>query len=117
METENKLLSSPYGRKKLREFLRILRLELPPIVPVEVRTGNPGKDNQAYLHLLFDENGNPKKFRMVIDRNLHTDALQHVIAHEWAHALGWGTESGRLRPHGPEWGMFMHLVWTALVED
>lgn len=110
-------LNSEEGRRKLRRFLRVLRKELPPVVPVEVRTGDPGEDNQAYLHLLFDQEGRPSKFRMVIDRNLHLDALQHVLAHEWAHALGWGTESGRLRPHGPEWGMFMHLVWTVLVEE
>tara|TARA_R110002012_G_scaffold316160_1_gene530796 strand:+ start:409 stop:633 length:225 start_codon:yes stop_codon:yes gene_type:complete len=56
-------------------------------------------------------------FIIRVNKELDEVAQVLVLIHEWAHALSWGSESHRIRNHGPEWGIAMSRVWQALNED
>ena len=66
---------------------------------------------------LVAKDGETPRFRIRVDRAIAEEAQVYVLLHEWAHALSWGSESHRIRHHGPEWGIAMSRIWQALVED
>jgi predicted SprT family Zn-dependent metalloprotease len=66
---------------------------------------------------LIAKEGKSPRFAIRIDNKLSVDAQFYVLLHEWAHALSWGSESHRIRFHGPEWGLAMSRIWQSLLED
>lgn len=101
---------------KLRDWTRHLRQELPPVLPVEVRRAKLRRED-GDCTLLRREDGSPYRIRIRIDSRLGMHAAFHVLLHEWAHALAWTTESPRVEDHGPEWGLAMARIWTAICEE
>lgn len=101
---------------KLRDWARLLRHELPTLLPVEVRRARL-RGVEGDCCLMRRQDGTPYRFRIRIDNRLGTHAAFHVLVHEYAHALAWTTESPRVEDHGPEWGLAMARIWTAICEE
>ena len=98
----------------LREWSRELRRELPPILPIEVRRSRMRPKDHGDCDVLRRADGTPYKFRVRINSRLDAEAALHVLAHEWAHALSWSSDSTRIAEHSPEWGLAMAHVWNVL---
>ena len=102
--------------KDLREYLRTLRVVLPPILPVRVRVTRMAEDDQGECQLVRPKASGPY-FVIRISKALDAEALVHVLTHEWAHALAWQSDATTLRDHGVEWGIAYARVWTALIAE
>lgn len=101
----------------LREWSRDLRRELPPLLPIEVRRAKMRPRDHGDCDVLRRVDGSPYKFRIRINAKLDAEAALHVLAHEWAHALSWSSDSDRIEEHSAEWGLAMARVWNILGGD
>jgi len=94
--------------------IRQLRVLVPPVWSVKVRRVRLADFGDCSLVVKV---GQAPYYSIRVNRELRDDAQIFVLLHEWAHALSWGTESHRVRAHGPEWGIAMSRIWQALMED
>jgi len=99
-----------------RKSARDLRVLAPPVWAVSVRRCKMPAGDHGDCSLVSKDGGQPH-FRIRVAKALPEEAQVYVLLHEWAHALSWGSESHRIRAHGPEWGIAMSRIWQALVED
>ena len=94
---------------------RALRVLVPPVWSIKVRRCKMPDGTHGDCALVTS---NPTPHYVVrVDKELDEQAQIYVLMHEWAHALSWGSESHRIRNHGPEWGIAMSRIWQAFVED
>ena len=97
-----------------RETAKQLRVLIPPVWPVTTRRLK--MEDHGDCTFLKESKLGPF-FVIRVNKELDEVAQVLVLIHEWAHALSWGSESHRIRNHGPEWGIAMSRVWQALNED
>lgn len=95
---------------------RQLRVLVPPVWPIRVRRTQL---EDSYGDCTFFRGGNRQEpyFMIRIAKGMGPAAETLVLVHEWAHALSWGSDSHRIRSHGPEWGIALSRIWQALYED
>jgi len=98
----------------LRVVLRQLRVLNPPVWPVIVR--RVVMDDYGDCAFVKESRKGPH-FVIRVSKSLDGMATIFVLLHEWAHALSWGSDSHRIRNHGPEWGIAMSRIWQSLYED
>jgi predicted metallopeptidase len=98
-----------------RNAIRQLRILTPPVWGVKVRRA-PLADSHGDCSLVAREGKTPY-YAIRVSSDLSEEAQVLVLMHEWAHALSWGTDSHRVRAHGPEWGLAMSRIWQGLMED
>lgn len=98
-----------------RTTIRRLRVLVPPVWPVKVRRRPLDAVHGDCAFVTKSKHGT--HFRIRVDASLSPEASIFVLIHEWAHALSWGSDSHRIRNHGPEWGIAMSRIWQALLED
>jgi len=104
------------ARCEFRSLTRELRVLTPPVWEVRVRRTALPEGTQGDCSLRMRKGEEPHYF-IRVSADLGPEAQVYVLLHEWAHALSWGSESHRIRDHGPEWGIAMSRVWQALLED
>lgn len=102
------------GGLEFRSVIRQLRVLIPPVWEVRVRRVKMSDFGDCSL---VAKPGRRPYYSIRVNRELAEDTQLFVLLHEWAHALSWGTESHRVRAHGPEWGLAMSRIWQALMED
>ena len=100
--------------KKFAKMVRELRVLVPPVWAVSVRRAKMFDDGDCEL---VRKEGKTPHFVIRVNKELPHEAMIYVLMHEWAHALSWGSESHRIRAHGPEWGIAMSRIWQQLLED
>ena len=103
-----------FEEKDFRKAVRDLRVLVPPVWPVSVRRAKMQGDGDCEL---IHKKGKSPYFVIRVNKELPVEAMFYVLLHEWAHALSWGSESHRIRAHGPEWGIAMSRIWQQLLED
>lgn len=97
----------------LRKLLRQLRKELPPLWAVRVR--------HVYLKKfrgdcnMFFHRGRKPYFYIRLLPGQTAQQLKDTLAHEWAHAMTWGTEA--LPDHSAEWGVAYARCYTLLLDE
>jgi hypothetical protein len=102
--------------RDFRTMARELRVLTPPVWPVRVRRMELPEDSQGDCALLTPK-GKPPYYIIRVSAALSEEAQVHVLLHEWAHALSWGSDSHRVGNHGPEWGIAMSRIWQAVLEN
>jgi hypothetical protein len=97
----------------MRQWAGVLRRKLPPTLPVRVLRAAL-RDEDGTCQLVYDRRGRPDHFRILIRRGIKDRSLLwHVLVHEYAHALTWGTTAG-IEHHGDDWGIMQARVYRAL---
>lgn len=103
-----------------------LRIHCRPPLPVVVRPGITGPENDGFCVRKGD------KFLITIDDTLRYDGVLNTLLHEWAHALAWNYLLERASKelaadeitaatfedisHGPEFGVAFAFVWRTFVK-
>ena len=98
-----------------RAMARDLRVLTPPVWKVRVRRTKLSDENHGDCTLVTS--GKEPHYLIRVSSDLAEDTQVYVLIHEWAHCLSWGSESHRIRAHGPEWGIAMSRIWQAVLED
>jgi len=110
------LIQAPKHDSGFIKIARELRVLVPPVWPVRVRRCKMPEGVHGDCALVVKKPSEPH-YVIRVAKDLDEQAQVYVLMHEWAHALSWGSESHRIRNHGPEWGIAMSRIWQALVED
>ena len=112
----SKLTNASEHASGFRKTARDLRVLAPPVWAVSVKRCKMPEGVHGDCSLVAKE-GQQARYIIRVAKDIPEEAQVYVLLHEWAHALSWGSESHRIRAHGPEWGIAMSRIWQALVED
>ena len=97
-----------------RDASKALRVLVPLVWPVSIRrVSMPDWGDCTFVK----ESKKGPMFIIRVSKELDEDCAIMILLHEWAHALSWGSDSHRIRSHGPEWGIAMSRIWQAMIED
>ena len=94
----------------IKALARRLRELAPPLLPVRVHVRDE-LDAWGYANLRRVK-GRANNFSVEIKRT-HRQIMRDTLIHEWAHCLAW-REGELVEDHGPEWGLAMSAIYTAL---
>ena len=101
---------------EFRQAVGQLRVLVPPVWAVKVRRCALPEGCSGDCSLVTPKKGAPY-YSVRVNRSLSEDAQTLILLHEWSHALSWGSESHRIRHHGPEFGIAYARAWSALIEE
>lgn len=99
-------------QKAFRKYVRELRELCPPVLPVRVR--RLGRLDSWGVSYVGSGRSGPF-FGIELWAGLGWTATFQILLHEWSHTLSWADGQTRMA-HGPEWGLAMSEVYTAIVE-
>lgn len=96
--------------RAIRALARDLRVSVPTLLPVRVKVCDQ-LDAWGYASLRKTR-GRATGFVIEL-RRCHLQIMRDTLMHEWAHCLAW-REGDLTEDHGPEWGLAMSAVHTAI---
>lgn len=100
---------------KFRRDVKILKELLPPLLTVRVYRRKV-EWALGYTEVLYNTEGRPDRFIVVVSNDLSWDATWQVLIHEWAHALAWREGHETVEDHGPEWALALSRIYQDTVE-
>lgn len=99
--------------KTMRQALRILREEAPPLFPVRVRRR---RLETIWGQCRFVERGKTRYFSISVESRVPEPLVVETLIHEWAHAIAW--QLGKtVEDHGPEWGVAYARLYRLVVDS
>lgn len=114
-----------YDRARWRAYLRGLREECSPVLPVRVRLlKGPGNDmaqcclagdRESFVITIYESVRARKSKRTWETHKLHRIEILDALIHEWAHALAWHEGHDDLEHHDALWGVAYSRCYQAVV--
>lgn len=114
-----------YDRARWRAYLRGLREECQPLLPVRVRLlKGPGSDmascrrsydGESFIITIYETVRVRKTATTWSTHKLHRVEILDALIHEWAHALAWHEGHDALDTHDALWGVAFAKCYCAVV--
>lgn len=108
-------MTKPTTEFRFRRMLAQMRERSPALLPVRVYR-RALEDCLGYTSLIFDKDGRPKHFQIVICWPMSWPAVWQVLVHEWAHAVAWREGHETVCDHDPEWGLALSRLYQEHID-